>query len=452
MDKFNLDEFDRKRETPRRTDDKDVYFSNLASNANKGADKSSTSKLNDIDPPKIYHKDDLASKKTTTNTPVTPTKTTKQKKNNKKQNDSKHSVRSTYVFFIVVICVSMALSIYAILCMNDVLAITKTTSSVTISFDEEIKSTGQMIDLLAKNDLIECKGFCKTFVKLRDTFIDSSKIGAPYEPGMYYLNGKMGLEGMLLTLKGNNQTSETIKITFPEGFTASQIIERLSDNDVCDKAALLSVIESTEYSYSLVTDLKAKEEVPYRLEGYLFPDTYEFYIGESASSVIKKFLDNGDSKFTKEYRDRAQSMGYTTNEIITIASIIQKEAADESQMKTVSAVLHNRLKDPVNFPTLGCDSTSFYITNKVAPFISSTSSHTADYYLQYYNTGNKSTTSGLPPSPICNPGIAAIEAALYPAQDDSLFFFHDNEGKIYTSKTLKENKEKMQKYAPYLLH
>lgn len=373
------------------------------------------------------------------------------KKASQKAKKKQNTVGSTYLFFIIVIIISMLMSIYAIFCLNDILAITKTKSTVTVSFTQEIESSNTAINELADNGLIKCKNFCKFFVKLRDAVIHSSHLGGPYEAGVYYLNGKMGLEGMLLTLQGNTKSSETVSLTFPEGYTTPEIIEKLSENDVCDKNALISVIQSTEFTYSLVTNLKASESVPYRLEGYLFPDTYEFFIDESAASTVRKFLENGDSKFTQEYRDRAKSLGYSIGDIVTIASIIQKEAANEDQMKTISAVIHNRLKDTVNFPTLGCQSTSDYITNKVAPALSSTSAHTADYYMTYYDTNNTSTVIGLPAGPICNPGLAAIEAALYPADTDALYFFHDTKGVMYTAKTYSEFKEKVATYAPYLV-
>lgn len=372
---------------------------------------------------------------------ATPKKPVKQK-----------GVGSTYLFFIVVIILSMLISIYAVFCLNDILAITKTKSSVTVSFTEQVEDSDKAINVLAENGLVKCKNFCKFFVKLRDSVIHSSRLGGPYEAGVYYLNGKMGLEGMLLTLQGNTTSTETVSLTFPEGYTTPEIIEKLSENDVCDKNALISVIQTTEFTYSLVTSLKANESVPYRLEGFLFPDTYEFYIDESAASTVRKFLENGDSKFTAEYRDRAKSLGYTPYEIITIASIIQKEAANADQMPTISAVIHNRLKDRTNFPTLGCQSTSDYITNKVAPALSSTSSHTADYYMTYYNTNNSSTVVGLPAGPICNPGLSAIEAALYPKDTEDLYFFHDTNGEMYTAKTYPEFKEKVAQYAPYLVN
>lgn len=355
-------------------------------------------------------------------------------------------VASTYVFFIVVIVLSMLISIYAVLCLNDVLAITKTSSTVTINITETIDDTDQAVDLLADNGLIKCKNFCKIFAKYREYHV-----GAPYEPGSYYLNGKMGLEGMLITLKGNSQTAETVNIIFPEGLTVPEMVDKLVENDVCDKASLLSVIESVQFSYSLVSDLEADETVPYRLEGYLFPDRYDFFVGESATSVVKKFLSNGDAKVTEKYRERAEELGYSMHDIMIIASIIQAEAGNEEQMKEISAIIHNRLKDKTNFPQLGCDSTSDYIKNKVAPSLSSTSAHTSDYYLKYYNTSNSSTVSGLPAGPICNPGIAAIDAALYPADSDAYFFFHDTKGNMYTARNNTEFNEKVKTYAPYLL-
>ncbi len=354
-------------------------------------------------------------------------------------------VAATYVFFIVVIVLSMLISIYAVMCLNDVLAITKTSSTVTVSISEKVESTSEGVDILADNGLIKCKNFCKLFAKYRENYV-----GAPYEPGVYYLSGKMGLEGMLDAMKGSAETAETVPLTFPEGYTVPEIVDKLVANEVCDKAALLSVIESVDFSYSLVSDLQAKEDVPYRLEGYLFPDTYDFFIGESATSVVKKFLSNGDSKITEEYREKAEKLGYSMHEIIIIASIIQMEAGSEEQMKSISSVIHNRLSDKTNFPSLGCDSTADYITNKVGPSLSSTSAHTADYYLAYYSTNSSSTVVGLPAGPICNPGVAAIEAALNPANTDDYYFFHDSNGNLYTASTYSEFKQKVDAYAPYL--
>lgn len=370
----------------------------------------------------------------------------------KKKKKKRSSVASTYLFFVIVIAISVLISIYAVFCLNDVFGITKTAQGVQVSYTQEIESPFDAIDILAEHDLVTCKNFCKLLVKLElIAFKNSTALDGPFEPGTYYLNGKMGVENMLIAMLGEAESTETVQLTFPEGFTVADIVKRLVDNEVCkDKNALLSVIQSTEFSYSIVADLKSKDTVPYRLEGYLFPDTYDFYIGQSPSSTIETFLKNTDSKITEEDRARAKELGYTMDEIITIASIIQAEAGSTDQMELISGIIHNRLKDRANFPSLGCVSTSDYIKNKVAPSLSSSSGHTSEYYLQYYNTMNDSKVVGLPEGPICNPGLDAIHAALYPKSTNDVYFFHDNKRNLYTAETYSEFKSKIRQYAPYL--
>ncbi len=361
-----------------------------------------------------------------------------------------NSVASTYMFFIIVIAISMLISVYAIFCLNDLFGITKTQSTVTVNCSQKIETVSEAVDVLADNGLIKCKNFCKLFLAVETKLIKDSSVRAPYDAGVYYLNGKMGLENMLVVMKGTADTSETVRITFPEGLTTAEIINKLVDNEICEKSALLSVIETTEFSYSLVSGRKSKESVPYRLEGYLFPETYYFYVGQSASGAIETFLKTTEERITEEHRKKAEQLGFTMDEIITIASIIQSEAGSVNQMKEIAAVIENRLKDKTNYPSLGCQSTSDYIKNKVAPALSSTSAHTSEYYLKYYNTNSDSTVIGLPEGPICNPGLDAIEAALNPADSDAYFFFHDIKGNLYTAKTYSEFRSLIKTYAPYL--
>lgn len=367
-----------------------------------------------------------------------------------KKRAANYTVASTYKFFIIVIAVSMVLSVYAVLCLNDIFGMTKTTSSVTVSYNQKIEKPSQAIELLADNGLIKCKNFCKLFVSVADMLLPSYDCAGPYEAGVYYLYGKMGLEGMLITMQGAPENTETVRLTFPEGYTTADIVNKLVDNEVCDRAALLKVIESTDYSYSLVANLESSEEAPYRLEGYLFPETYDFYIGQSASSTIETFLSTTEKKITEEYRNRAKELGFTMQEVMIIASIVQAEAGTNEQMPIIASIIENRLKDQTNFPTLGCQSTTDYINNKVAPSLSSTSAHTADYYLKYYNTNNDSQFKGLPKGPICNPGLAAIEAVLWPEDTDDYFFFHDNKRNLYTAANITEFRNKVKTYAPYL--
>ena len=370
----------------------------------------------------------------------------------KKKKKKRSSVSSTLLFFVIVIAVSMLISVYAVFCINDVFGITKTAQGIQVTYTQTIESPYEAIDLLAEHDLITCKNFCKLLVKMElIAFKYSTELDGPFQPGTYYLNGKMGVENMLIAMLGEAETDETIPLTFPEGYTVADIVKRLVDNEVCkDKNALISAIQSTEFSYALVADLKEKDTVPYRLEGYLFPDTYEFFIGQSPSSTIETFLKNTESKITEEDRARAEELGFSIHEIITIASIVQSEAGSSDQMELIAGIIENRLADKANFPSLGCQSTSDYITKKVGPSLTSSSGHTSEYYLQYYSTNNDSTVVGLPEGPICNPGTDAIHAALYPASTKALYFFHDSKKNLYTAETYSEFKSKIQQYAPYL--
>lgn len=362
----------------------------------------------------------------------------------------KFGVGSTYLFFIIVIVISMAISVYAIFCINDVFGMTKSKSSVTINYTQDIETPSEAVDLLSDNGLVQCPNFCKFYLKLASVLVGDYDVTGPFRAGVYYLNGQMGLEGMLINMQGEADTTETVRIMFPEGATVPEIVDRLVENEVCDRASLLSVIESTDYSYSLISGMQSKESVPYRLEGYLFPDTYDFYIGQSASSVIETFVRHCEEVVTEDMRQKASDMGYTMQEVMIIASIVQAEAGSVDQMDTIAAIIENRLNDPANNPWLGCQSTSDYINNKVAPALSSTSAHTADYYLQYYNTNTDSSVVGLPEGPICNPGLAAIQAVLSPADTDDIYFFHDMDGELHTAETYSEFKSLIRKYAPYL--
>ncbi len=362
------------------------------------------------------------------------------------------TVVSTYLFFIIVFCVAAVISIYAIFCLNDLFGMTKSKDVVTVSYDQEIETPYEAIDILADNDLIVCKNFCKLLIKFETTLLSrQTSLDGPFQPGSYSLNGKMGFENMLITMLGEAETADTVRLTFPEGFTVADITKRLVDNEVIsDKNAFLSVVQNTQFSYSLVSSLTYKESVPFRLEGYLFPDTYDFYIGQGPASVVETFLKNTENKITEEYRKRAEELGFTMHEIITIASIVQAEAANNDQMSIIAGIIENRLKDPTNWPSIGCQSTSDYITNKLSSTIGSTG-HSADYYLGFYSTQITSNVEGLPEGPICNPGIAAIKAALYPKETDCYFFFHDLNKNIYTAKTNSEFRSLIKKYAPYLL-
>ena len=362
-------------------------------------------------------------------------KTTSKKSINKSainENIEKIGGKAAVAFLSFILIGTILSTYFTLTCVGDMLAINRSDENIEVVIPEK-SSYSDIIDILEDNGLIKRKLFCKVFTKYRD-FDDET-----YLSGNYFLSASMGVEGMLKDIMAAPVTADTIKLSFPEGWTIQQIFEKLEKNDVCDTNKLYSCIRSSSYDYDFVTDMEDNSKKYLKLEGYLFPDTYDFYVGADPNYVIKKLLNNFESKWTDEYQARADKLGYTTDEILTIASIIQKEAANSEQMKTISSVIHNRLKDSANFPTLGCDSTAIYISNYVTPIVGEATGKI------YYNNYDTSAVRGLPPGPICNPGMDAIKAALYPEDTDYYYFAHDNNGKIYLSKTYTGHKNNLVK-------
>ena len=159
---------------------------------------------------------------------------------------------------------------------------------------------------------------------------------------------------------------------------------------------------------------------------------YEFYKNDTPERVIEKMLNNLETKITDAYKTRAKEIGMSIDDVLTLASIIQAEAGDPKQMKTVSSVLHNRLKSK-SHPKLECDVTIFYLEQDVQPYLT----EDKDRFNSYYNY----KCTGLPEGPICNPGMDAIEAALYPKQTEYFYFATDKAGKYYYAKTLEEHNQ-----------
>lgn len=229
-------------------------------------------------------------------------------------------------------------------------------------------------------------------------------------------------------------TSNTVKVTFPEGYTVADIALKLEENGVCSADAFMSEANNTEYLDEFNIEISEPSKRAFVLEGYLFPDTYEFYRNESPSSVIKRFIRNFNSKITDEMKNRATELGYSLDEILAIASIVQEEAGKVSEDKKVSSVIHNRLNSS-NFPKLQCDACTFYLRDSVKPYVSE---EKYEELLQSYSTYN---CYGLPEGPITNPGIDSINAALYPDDTNYYFFISDSDGQYYYAETWDEHQE-----------
>ena len=206
------------------------------------------------------------------------------------------------------------------------------------------------------------------------------------------------------------------KVTVPEGYTLLKTAWLLEENGVCSTDDFLNAVSNYDTSkYSILSSIHDRDKICFLLEGYLFPATYTFEKNSDPTEVIDKMVATEEKKFTDEMKQRATELGYSVHDILTIASIIEKEAFTDEQRTLVSSTIHNRLKKGMR---LEYDVTVKYCTG----VIELQYPDKIDYYKYYYN-GNR--CDGLIAGPICNPGTASINAALYPADTDYLYFVID---------------------------
>ena len=221
---------------------------------------------------------------------------------------------------------------------------------------------------------------------------------------------------------------------FPEGTSVSQIAVMLEQNGVCSSADFMVQANNPQNLEGFSFAIPNPDERTFLLEGYLFPDTYEFYKNENPESVIKRFLKNTQTKLNDEILAECEAMGFTLDEILTLASIIQEEAGNPSEMNKVSSVLHNRLQSK-KYPRLQCDVATFYLRDYVKPYVDEVRYETLS---ELYNTYK---CDGLPAGPITNSGIEAVKAALFPEKTDYYYFVTDTEGVYYYAETWSEHLE-----------
>lgn len=335
---------------------------------------------------------------------------------------------------IVVAIISGILASIAISCINDVLALKvspKSDKEVVVEIEPDM-DTAAVIKALDKAGVIRNAWFCKLAAK----FIGYKDEG--YIAGKYTLHRSMGLENMLNTIKNLvNGKAKTVTLTFPEGYTADQIIEALVKEKVCSKDDLMECINNFDFA-SEFKFLKSRRDLGDRynpLEGFLFPDTYEFYIGENADSVIRKFLTNFNEKWTDDYEKLAEKRKMTADQIVKIASIVEKEAM-EADMATVGSIIFNRLDAGMR---LECNSTRDYISSNKSGL---TESQVASYNSLY----NTYECDELPVGAICNPGVNAIEAILNAPETDYYYFIHDKNNEFHAAKTLREQQNNIARY------
>ena len=326
------------------------------------------------------------------------------------------SFAALYVIF--VIGVSALLACVGWIAANDMLALNKQAHEVTITIEAE-DDYNDVVDMLKENGLIEYKSLFKLFSALTG---GKEKIA---QFGTFTLNTEMDYRALISGMSANSTTRAKVSVTIPEGYTVDQIFQLLEEKGVATVEDLQKTAAEHDYNFSFLKEIPLGDYK--RLEGYLYPDTYEFYTNHDPIYAINKLLVRFDSLFTDELRQQVTNKGYTIREILTIASLIEKET-DGSDRARIASVIYNRLNNPSAGTAgfLNIDATLAYINGGNVPT-------EADKEIDSpYNTYKY---KGLPPAPISNPGMASINAAMNPANESYFYYALGDDGKHHYYQT-----------------
>lgn len=225
----------------------------------------------------------------------------------------------------------------------------------------------------------------------------------------------------------------TIRVTIPEGYNVKQIDDLLVQKGIVNRDLFQKAV-SANYSYSFLKNTQVSGLQ--RLEGFLFPATYELRPGMTEEEIVNLMLQSFQGAFTPELKERAEKMGFTTQEVVTLASLVEREAKLKQERPMVAAVFLNRLQ--VGMPLQSC-ATVQYVLGKQKEVLSNRDLQNPSPYNTYLH-------AGLPPGPIANPGIASIKAVLYPADVDYLYFVAKGDGSHHFSKTFGEHQTAARRY------
>ncbi len=276
-------------------------------------------------------------------------------------------------------------------------------------------SLKEIAAILKKAGLIEFEG---AFVKRAQ---DSGYRGK-LQSGTYELNTGMNTLDMMEAMSPSYEGPEVIDtLVVPEGFTIDQIAARCESQGICTKEEFISAVQSvTTSDFPYLADVPAGANVRYRLEGYLFPATYDIYETTTAESLVEWMLETFDNYYTEDIRTRAEELGYNSYELITRASIVERECKVPEERAIVAGVMNNRLED--GMPLQVCPSVLYPLTEGM--YNKSTITYAETELESPYNTYKY---TGLPVGPICNPGLDCIKAVLYPEEHNYYFYHVDNE-------------------------
>lgn len=323
------------------------------------------------------------------------------------------------IFFILFILITTSLVFIYFKNQIKPVAINSDFNNITIKIPSG-SSTAKIAELLEHNSLIKNKYIFRLIVRMKD-------VDGKLKAGEYLLNNKMDLYQIIdVLVKGNPK--ETVTFTIPEGYELSQIAEKLSNENLVNKEKFLELCNNVSL-FKERFDFLNKLPEGLSLEGYLFPDTYEIYKDAKEEEIINKMLARFEQIYNDEIKKKAEELKLTMNEVITLASIIEREAKLDMERPLISAVFHNRLKK--GWLLQSCATVQYVLGERKEKLTYDDLKIDSKYNTYLYK--------GLPPGPIASPGLKSIKAAIEPANVDYLFFVANEDGSHTFSRNFNEH-------------
>ncbi len=323
--------------------------------------------------------------------------------------------RNTLIYYSCILIASVLLAAWLCGIGNEVLGLIRPDKEITVTIPEK-SSTLEIAKELKNAEIIDHPYVFTLYCKLK-------KAGSDFQSGEFTINCKGDYNQLIRALRRKTANKTKVSFTIESGYTQEDLVITLCDSlGYLEREELEDVLQNYDFSdYSFLKDLPERN---YRLEGYLYPGTYEMYEGESPLAVVKRILNKFEEMvLTEENNGKIQASGYTLDQLITLASVLQKEAGGE--LPHAAGVYFNRLKSET-FPYLESQATVAYILPAGHGTVDANDIKTDDPYNTYRNTG-------LPTGPISNPSIDAIAAVLTPAETEDFYFVTTADNKMLFS-------------------
>lgn len=345
------------------------------------------------------------------------------------QNDKKHSYEEDEVFvkqhsFSALKVVLITLGVILMLGMSTVgvgayyvynlLQPVQPDSEELVEVNIPMGSSGAGIaSILEENGLIHNSNIFYYYIRYKGA--------SNFQAGDYQLSPSMELDDFIDRLQEGRIYVQSTTFTIPEGQTVEQIADRLANQGIVDRDEFLRLINEGDFTeFDFIYDIPNIEEREYRLEGFLFPETYEVAEGVDERQIIRTMLSQFEREFKQEWQQEMEALDMTLYEMVTLASIVEREAVLEEERKTIAGVFHNRLD--IGMKLQSCATLMFFLED-VEDIIRLTFAH-----LEEESPYNTYIHEGLPPGPIASPGRSAMESTVFPAEHEYIFFVIRDDG------------------------